>query len=75
MLLATPHIVGQISVKFYRFEVNKLEPVKDVLGIYSVDQVHMTLVDLEVDELLLTQKRQVACGDGPSTFNKLNKQP
>ena len=57
----SPHCWAGIRVqghKFYRFEVNKLEPAKDVLGIYSVDEVHMTLEeDLQVEKLLPTQRR------------------
>ena len=34
----------------------------------GVDSVHMTLEDLEVDELLLTRRQQVVGGDGPSIF-------
>ena len=33
-----------------------------------MDKVHTALGNLEVDEMLLTQMRQVARGNGPSTF-------
>ena len=43
-----------------------LQPVEEVLGTCGMESIHMTLDNLEVDELLLAQKQRVADDDGPN---------
>ena len=66
---ANPHIAGHMpSVLTQISLVAKLTKayhsnVGDILGI-TVWIIHMTLEDLEIDELMLAPRRHIACGDG-----------